>query len=135
MAAGQRRGLVSATTTIHVCTTCRAPGETLEPREARAGFRLWRSLLGDAEARDYQINPVECLSVCKRPCTVALSAPGKWTYVYGDLVAETASAIILAGAALYRDAPDGIVAWRSRPDALKRGVVARLPPLEPEPSS
>ncbi|MBV1706855.1 MAG: DUF1636 family protein [Hyphomicrobiales bacterium] len=124
-----------STTTIHVCTTCRAPGETLEPREARAGFRLWRSLQRHAVAGEVVINPVECLSVCKRPCTVALSAPGKWTYVYGDLVAETATAIILAGAALYGAAPDGIVAWRSRPDALKRGVVARLPPLEPEPSA
>ena len=32
--------------------------------------------------------PVECLSVCKRPCTVALAAPGKWTYVVGDLDRE-----------------------------------------------
>ena len=128
------RGPVSATT-IHVCTTCRATGEALEPREERAGFRLWQALTSHAESSAYHINPVECLSVCKRPCTVAMTAPGKWTYVYGDLAIDTAPAIILAGAALYEATPDGIVAWKSRPEALKKGVVARLPPLVLEPSS
>ena len=35
----------------------------------------------------------------------------------------------LAGARLYDAAPDGIITWKLRPDALKKGVVARIPPL------
>ncbi len=135
LTAGRRRGLVNATTTIHVCTTCRVAGEALEPREDRAGFRLWQALQAEAEASAYDIRPVECLSVCKRPCTIAFTAPGKWTYVYGDLALETAPATILEGAALYQDTADGLIPWKSRPDALKKGVVARLPPLVMEPGS
>lgn len=125
---------MNAAITIHVCTTCRAPGEELEPREDRAGFRLWQALQAEAQALGYDILPVECLSVCKRPCTIAFSAPGKWTYVYGDLALETAPAIIIEGAALYQGTADGLIPWKSRPDALKKGVVARLPPVKLEPS-
>ena len=47
----------------------------------------------------------------------------------------TASAeAILDAAALYAATPDGLIPWRQRPDALKKGVVARIPPLIPPPS-
>jgi predicted metal-binding protein len=78
-----------------------------------------------------QLVPVECLSVCKRPCTVSFAASGNRTYGYGDLLPETSVETILAGAALYAAAPDGVIAWKLRPEALKRGVVARIPPLPP----
>jgi predicted metal-binding protein len=118
-------------TRVYVCVTCRtAPDE-----QPRAGARLHDALrhaIGDDPK--LELIPVECLSVCKRPCTAALSAPGKWTYVYADLPADTAADVLLAGAALYADAPDGIIPWKQRPEALKRGVVARIPPL-PRPSN
>ena len=44
-----------------------------------------------ASEPDIALKAVECLSVCKRPCTVALAAPGKWTYVVGDLTANRTS--------------------------------------------
>ena len=70
------------------------------------------------------------MSVCKRPCTIGFSSPGKWTYVYGDFAPdEHAAELILDAAALYAAAPDGLIPWRQRPDAFKKGVVARIPPL------
>jgi len=120
--------------TIYVCVTCRQADEPLEPRSARSGARLFVDLSAKAGAGT-RIVPVECLSVCKRPCTVSFAAPGKWTYVYGDLPPETSASIILAGAQLFEAAPDGVIPWKLRPEALKRGVVARIPPLVPAPSS
>jgi predicted metal-binding protein len=67
--------------------------------------------------------------VCKRPCTVGFAAQGKWTYVYGDFPPDTSADLILDSAALYAAAPDGLIPWRQRPDAIKKGVVARMPPL------
>ena len=60
---------------LYVCTTCRAEGDGAE---IRAGARLMTALaarLGAAPVPGLRIEPVECLSVCKRPCTVALSSP------------------------------------------------------------
>jgi predicted metal-binding protein len=118
-------------TTVYVCTTCRDPQDP--PDAERAGARLHRAVAALAGERDapVEVIGVECLSVCKRPCTVALSAPGKWTYVYGDFSPETGAETLLAGAALYAEAPDGLIPWRQRPDALKRGVVSRMPPFPP----
>ena len=113
---------------IYVCVTCRVEGELAEPKEQRSGARLHAALRARAQGA-VDIVPVECLSVCKKPCTVSFAAPGKWTYVYGDLLPGISEDIILAGARLYDAAPDGVIAWKQRPDALKKGVVARIPPL------
>ena len=122
---------MTSVTTIHICTTCRDPLAEAAGVEARAGARLHQAVVALAAGwgNTVEIIGVECLSVCKRPCTVGFAAPGKWTYVYGDLPAETAAENILAGAALYAQAPDGLIPWKQRPDALKKGVISRVPPL------
>ncbi|MDX7953559.1 DUF1636 domain-containing protein [Lichenihabitans sp. Uapishka_5] len=110
---------------IYVCTTCRAEGDASDG--PRAGTRLFDALKAADAALD--LVPVECLSVCKRACTVSFAATGKWTYVYGDLPAEAAVPVIREAARLYAEAPDGLIPWKLRPDAIKKGVVARIPPL------
>lgn len=125
-----------------VCATCRVEGEPVPPSGELAGARLLASLR-EAAAADpaLEIVAVECLSVCKRPCTVGFAAPGKWIYVYGDLPAESGAAVILDAARLYAATPDGLIPWKLRVDAIKKGVVARFPPLpgaasgtDPQPS-
>jgi predicted metal-binding protein len=115
-------------TTIHVCTTCRLGDEPLEPAQARSGARLFRELSERAVDGGFDVVPVECLSVCKRPVTIGFSAPGKWSYIYGDFPPESSAETILSAAQLYANAPDGLIPWRERPDQIKRGVIARMPP-------
>ncbi len=58
-----------------------------------------------------------------------MRANGSWTYVFGGLDVGCASALI-AGARLLAGAADGIMPWRGRPEPLKRGLIARVPPLD-----
>ena len=120
-----------AVTHIYVCTTCKLADEAGCAASDRSGARLHRALSALASERQspVAIIPVECLSVCKRACTISFAAPGKWTYVYGDLPADTGAEVILDGAALYGATSDGLIPWKQRPEALKRGVVSRVPPL------
>lgn len=120
-----------AATQIYVCTTCKLADEAGHAASERAGARLHRALSALASERQspVAIIPVECLSVCKRACTISFAAPGKWTYVYGDLPADTGADVILDGAALYGATSDGLIPWKQRPEALKRGVVSRVPPM------
>lgn len=114
--------------TLHVCTTCRA-GQPLEDGKPCAGARL-HAALSDAGAPDgVKIVPVECLSACSRGATIALSARGRWTYVYGQLT-ETDVPDILSGAAAYGETEDGIVPWRERPLIFRKQSIARIPPME-----
>ena len=122
--------------TVHVCVTCREAGASPDSAE-RPGARLYRALQQALAAEGtlsaaVRLEPVECLSVCKRPCTVAVSSPGRWTYIYGDLHPEDGAGTVVTGLRLYAGTPDGIVPWRERPPALRKGVVARIPP-SPQP--
>ncbi|NLH83111.1 MAG: DUF1636 domain-containing protein [Phyllobacteriaceae bacterium] len=119
--------LADAPVTVLVCTSCRRDGDAEDG--PRAGARLHEALSAAAQGRDdVRIVGVECLSVCKRPVTVGFADPAKWTYVYGEFD-DTAAAEILATAALYGATEDGLVPWKQRPTAFKKGVVARIPPF------
>lgn len=113
--------------TLHVCITCRA-GQTLAEGEIAPGARLHAALLEAGVPDGVNLVPVECLSACSQGCSVALSAPGRWSYVYGRLSADNAGDVI-AGAAAYAAAPDGIVPWRSRPEIFRKQSLARIPPV------
>lgn len=71
-----------------------------------------------------------CLSGCKRPCAVALLAPGRVTYLFGDLPADAVSAGELVRAARDHAATrDGWLPRAARPERLRAGILARVPPL------
>ncbi|UFX42925.1 DUF1636 domain-containing protein [Bradyrhizobium sp. 41S5] len=113
--------------TLHVCITCRA-GQTAAEGEIAPGARLHAALVEAGVPDDVNLVPVECLSACSQGCSVALSAPGRWSYVYGRLSADNARDVI-AGASAYAAAPDGIVPWRSRPEIFRKQSLARIPPI------
>jgi predicted metal-binding protein len=119
-------GAPSPAATLLVCVTCKAEGRVL-------GAALHDALAGRLAGEGVAVRPVECLSVCKRPCTVALAARGKWTYVVGDLDREAHFEDILTAVRRYAASPDGIVPWRERPLPFRKGVISRTPPLPPVP--
>ncbi len=111
---------------IVVCVACR---DGADP-DGRPGARFLDALRTRLAARNLQIlaEPVECLAVCKRPATIALAAPGKWTYVVGDLDGAHVDDVI-DSAQRYGESENGIVAWKDRPACFRKGVVSRTPPL------
>ena len=114
--------------TPYVCMTCKA-GEAVAEGGLAPGAQLHAALTDRGAPEGVTIRPVECLSACNTGCSVALAAPGRWSYVYGRLTPGDA-AEILAGAAAYAAAPDGIVPWRQRPLIFRKQSIARIPPLE-----
>jgi predicted metal-binding protein len=54
---------------------------------------------------------------------------GSWTYIFGGLDVACAPALI-EGVRLLARATDGILPWRGRPESLKRGLIARIPPID-----
>ena len=112
----------SPSATLLVCVTCKS-------EEGEVGAALFEALKPRFGGEDVQLRSVACLSVCKRPCTVALAAPGKWTYVVGDLSRREHLDDVVAAARRYAAAPDGLVPWRERPLPFRKGVVSRTPPL------
>jgi predicted metal-binding protein len=112
---------------INVCKACALEADGAEASGTRLAAAL-DALAGPDEPFD--ICPVDCLAVCTRVVTIALSGPGKWTYVLGGATIDDAP-LIADLARRYAGTPDGLVPWRERPDLMKKGVVARVPPTTP----
>lgn len=119
----------NARNTVFVCVSCRVPVEGCEGDYNKPGQALADALKERLiDASDIEVQPVECLSVCNRPCTVAFAGEGKWSYVVGGVEAETHAAEIVAAAQLYAASSDGIIPWKERPLCFRKGVIARVPP-------
>lgn len=111
-----------------VCVTCRM-ADAADGDAARPGAQLLAALAARLP-EGVRVRGVECLSNCARGCTVALRGPGRWAYVYGDIDPALHLDAVLDGAARYRDAPDGLVPWRARPEHFRKHCIARIPPME-----
>ena len=53
-----------------------------------------------------------------------------WTYVFGHLDPAADAEALVAGARLLAGSADGLLPWRGRPEPLKRGLIARVPPFD-----
>lgn len=114
-------------TELIVCTTCRTPHEG-------AGQALLEEVENLALARDsaLPVRGVACMGGCGQGCTAALQAAGKHSYLFGGLSPDEGTAAdLLEIARQHAEAADGRLEWSLRPEALKRGLLARLPPLLP----
>jgi predicted metal-binding protein len=121
----------SCASKLFVCITCRLLGETGEDAQGRPGARLMKILSQRLEdgTQNIEIVPVECLSNCNRGCTVAVSGPGKWTYVIGALDPEQHADDVVQFARLHHSHADGLPVWRERPVHIRKNTIARVPPL------
>ena len=125
---------VSQITEVIVCTTCRPAGAS--HGQPAAGAELLEAVqiaqLQDEQGAfaNVRVRGMACLSSCSRACTVAFQAPGKNTYLFGDLLPceETAQHVLLC-AALHASANDGALVRNDRPERLRSGILAKLPPF------
>jgi predicted metal-binding protein len=114
--------------TIYVCITCRRAGD---PEEGvRPGLELARATARAADGTGVTVRQVRCLANCSRACSAAVRRDGAWTYVFGGLEPERDAEALIDGARLFARAADGLMPWRGRPDILKRGLIARVPPID-----
>ena len=120
---------ISGQATISVCVTCRSASDAVDGPRAGA-------LLAEATAQacanrpEIQVQRISCLGNCTRGLSAAIRHERSWIYVFGHLDASRDAASLISGAELLAQASDGILPWRGRPEALKRGLIARVPPVD-----
>ena len=115
----------SARVVVSVCTTCK----TQDTAAAVVGPELLAALReavtpGDAIA----VRAVQCLGVCKRPTTAAVSGRDRYTFVFADLQPADGAIALRDFAVSYLRSDYGLVPWRERAQVLRRGMIARIPP-------
>lgn len=121
---------MTAHATVFICISCRRQiGEGADAFDHPGPLMAERVAALLANDPAITVTPVECLAVCKRPCTVALAGDNKWTYIVGDLDNGTHVAEVAAAARAYAASSNGIVPWRERPLSFRKGVISRVPPI------
>jgi predicted metal-binding protein len=116
---------------LSVCFRCRPP-EWEGEDEDRPGVVLAETIEWEAHRRGVPLDvlrDVRCMSQCKRPCVVAFSGPGKFTYLFGDLDPAAHAADILDAFVLYASRPDGFLERFERPEIMRAGILGRIPPM------
>ena len=120
---------IDSAATVIVCITCRRP---TDPEDfPRPGLAFASAVAEAAKDSGVRVKRVRCLANCKRGLSAAVRRESGWTYIFGDLDATAAPALI-AGAQLFARADDGVMPWRGRPQPLKTGLIARVPPEDYE---
>lgn len=107
---------------LQVCITCIDGGGN------KVGAEFYAALEGQVDRQKINLRPVECFSVCKRPCTVTVSQPGKWLYMLGDLSVEKDIPDLFEYIRVYYNSSNGRPPVSERPDIVKNGTISRLPP-------
>ena len=111
---------------VSVCTTCKtADGTTVVGPDM---FAAVRAGLGSDDP-NVVVRPVQCLSVCRRPATVAVTSPDGYTFLFGDLQAGSGTQALVSFVKSYQNSDYGLVPWRERAEVLRKGMVARVPPM------
>ena len=117
---------IDAAATVIVCITCRRP---TDPEDfPRPGLAFARAVADAAKGTGVRVKRVRCLANCKRGLSAAVRRETGWTYIFGDLDPADAAPALIVGARLFARASDGVMPWRGRPQPLKRGLIARVPP-------
>jgi len=69
------------------------------------------------------------MSACNHGCVIALQGEEKLTYLFGNLTIDDSASAVFQCATQYYTNLDGLLPWSERPEALKRGILAKIPPL------
>jgi predicted metal-binding protein len=115
---------------VSVCITCKtADGGTVVGPDM---FESVKAAIGPSDL--VLVRPVQCLSVCKRPATVAVTSADGYTFLFGDLQTESGTAALVSFVKSYQKSDYGLVPWRERAEVLRKGMVARVPPMRWSPA-
>ena len=105
------------TAKLHICVSCKGGGGT--------GGQT-RAALADLPI---SVQPQACLGPCGDGVRAALTAPGRWGWLFADISASDRDALATF-IAQWQASPDGQVAKTRRPARLASHIIGRVPPSD-----
>jgi predicted metal-binding protein len=63
-----------------------------------------------------------------------VTSPDGYTFLFGDLQTESGTSALVSFVKSYQKSDYGLVPWRERAEALRKGMVARVPPMRWSPA-
>ena len=117
--------------TLSICLSCRDGRE--EFYMTRGGRRFAKKLLNkNLLKKQVNLRGINCMSNCKRACTISLSAKKSFTYIFGDIDPENSeySESLIELVSKYSLSSDGFLRRRDRPLLFQSSILGRVPPIQ-----
>ena len=117
--------------TLSICSSCRDGRE--EIYMTRGGRRFAKKLLNkNLLKKQVNLRGINCMSNCKRACTISLTAKKSFTYIFGDIDPENSeySESLIELVSKYSLSSDGFLRRRDRPLLFQSSILGRLPPIQ-----
>ena len=117
--------------TLSICLSCRDGRE--EFYMTRGGRRFAKKLLNkNLLKKQVNLRGVNCMSNCKRACTISSTAKKSFTYIFGDIDPENSeySESLIELVSKYSLSSDGFLRRRDRPLLFQSSILGRLPPIQ-----
>ena len=117
--------------TLSICLSCRDGRE--EFYMSRGGRRFAKKLLNkNLLKKQVNLRGINCMSNCKRACTISLTAKKSFTYIFGDIDPENSeySESLIELVSKYSLSSDGFLRRRDRPLLFQSSILGRLPPIQ-----
>ena len=117
--------------TLSICLSCRDGRE--EIYMTRGGRRFAKKLLNKNLLKtQVNLRGINCMSNCKRACTISLTAKKSFTYIFGDIDPENSeySESLIELVSKYSLSSDGFLRRRDRPLLFQSSILGRLPPIQ-----
>ena len=117
--------------TLSICLSCRDGRE--EIYMTRGGRRFAKKLLNkNLLKKQVNLRGINCMSNCKRACTISLTAKKSFTYIFGDIDPENSEYLesLIELVSKYSLSSDGFLRRRDRPLLFQSSILGRLPPIQ-----
>ena len=117
--------------TLSICLSCRDGRE--EIYMTRGGRRFAKKLLNkNLLKKQVNLRGINCMSNCKRACTISLTAKKSFTYIFGDIDPENSeySESLIELVSKYSLSYEGFLRRRDRPLLFQSSILGRLPPIQ-----
>ena len=117
--------------TLSICLSCRNGRE--EIYMTRGGRRFAKKLLNKKLLKkQVNLRGINCMSNCKRACTISLTAKKSFTYIFGDIDPENSEYLesLIELVSKYSLSSDGFLRRRDRPLLFQSSILGRLPPIQ-----
>jgi len=124
--------------TIQICTRCNFSKTAEEKEGVRGGAQLLERLSKKFERspvkEHFVVESTNCMGACSKACIVAFQAPGKISWVFGDLNPRFSVPSLIEFAEKYYADPRGMVPYAQRPPDLASGLITRVHPVGVRPT-
>jgi predicted metal-binding protein len=111
---------------IIVCIRCRGP-RTVDGGPGIRLISLLHALFDGTLTSNFHLAEAHCMAGCGRPLTVAYTAPGKASHLFGGVDPDRDAPHLIDFARLYQILPDGWCREGERPPGLVGKTLARIP--------